>query len=90
MDQQPLGDLEPEEFRRQGHRVVDWIASYLAHPERHPVLARIAPGDIRRQLDPRPPEAPESFEAIMRDLDAIILPGVTHWNHPAFMAYFGI
>jgi aromatic-L-amino-acid decarboxylase len=85
-----LGDVPVEEFRRQGYRVVDWIADYFDQPERFPVLARVQPGDIRRRLPASPPAAPESFDTVLRDLDEIIVPGVTHWNHPAFFAYFSI
>jgi aromatic-L-amino-acid decarboxylase len=85
-----LGDLDPEEFRRHGHRVVDWIAEYLRNPERFPVLARVGPGDVRGALPPAAPEVPEPLDAILRDFEAIVVPGVTHWNHPAFFAYFAI
>jgi aromatic-L-amino-acid decarboxylase len=84
------GDMSPEEFRRQGYRIIDWIAEYLAHPERYPVLSRVRPGEVRDQLPASAPREPESYDAIMRDLDQIIAPGVTHWNHPAFFAYFSI
>ncbi len=85
-----LGDLDPETFRRYGHRVVDWIAEYLAHPERVPVLARVKPGEIRGALPPSPPETAESLDAILDDFERVIVPGITHWNHPGFFAYFGI
>ena len=80
--------MTPEEFKKWGYRYVDWIADYLSHPERHAVLSKVKPGDIRKQLSQAPPEAPESFEAILQDLDRIIVPGLTHWNHPSFLAYF--
>lgn len=85
-----LGDMNAEDFRRYGHQLVEWIADYLEYPKRHPVLARVAPGDITRTLPPSPPEVGESFEAILADVDRVLMPGVTHWNHPGFMAYFGI
>lgn len=84
------GDMDPEAFRAYGHRIIDWIADYLSHPERYPVLAPVEPGQIRRQLPEQPPEEPESMEAILNDVERIIVPGLTHWNHPAFMAYFAI
>ena len=80
--------MTPEEFKKWGYRYVDWIADYLSHPERHAVLSRVNPGDIRKQLTQAPPEVPESFDSILQDLDQIIVPGLTHWNHPSFLAYF--
>ena len=86
----PLGDLDPETFRIYGKQVVDWIADYLAHPERYPVLSRARPGEVKSQLPAAPPASPESMQAILNDFERIILPGVTHWNHPSFFAYFAI
>src|SRR5215469_16107770 len=90
--QQPTatGDMDPETFRLYGHQVVDWIADYLGHVGEYPVLARTAPGDIRHALPEKPPVEPESMEAILADFERIILPGITHWNSPGFLAYFGI
>ena len=85
-----LGDMDPEAFRREAHRVADWIADYLANPQQYPVLARVAPGDIVRALPEAAPEHGESFDAIFADFERIILPGITHWNHPGFFAYFSI
>ncbi|HST20435.1 MAG TPA: pyridoxal-dependent decarboxylase [Blastocatellia bacterium] len=85
-----LGDMSAEEFRRYGHRVVDWIADYLAQPENYPVLSRSEPGQVKAALPASAPERGESMEDILADLDRIILPGVTHWNHPGFFAYFAI
>jgi len=76
------------DFRREGHAMIDFIADYLERIERFPVQSRVAPGEIRRQLPLTPPEQPESFEALLEDVRRIILPGVTHWQHPAFFAYF--
>lgn len=84
------GDMDPEEFRRHGYAVVDRIAEYLAHPERWPVLARVRPGELREALPDAAPGSGESMEAILADYDRLILPATTHWNHPGFMAYFGI
>ena len=86
----PLGDMDPEAFRREAHRLADWIADYLADPSRYPVLAQVSPGDVRNQLPPDPPVNGESFDAIFSDFEKIIVPGVTHWNHPGFFAYFAI
>lgn len=80
--------MTPEEFRRQAHRVVDWIADYQSRVATLPVLAQVAPGAVRGRLPAQPPNDPEPFEALMRDLEAVILPGVTHWQHPSFFAYF--
>jgi aromatic-L-amino-acid/L-tryptophan decarboxylase len=79
-----------KDFRTQAHRLADWIADYLENPERFPVLARVHPGDIRDALPPHAPEQGENFDAIFADFERIILPGITHWNHPGFFAYFAI
>jgi aromatic-L-amino-acid decarboxylase len=84
------GDMDPEAFRREAHRIADWIADYLADPERYPVLATVRPGDIRDALPPAAPEKGESFDDIFADFERILLPGITHWNHPNFFAYFAI
>jgi aromatic-L-amino-acid/L-tryptophan decarboxylase len=85
-----VGDMDPEAFRRHGYEVVDWIASYLGDVGDLPVLAQVAPGAVRARLPADPPHAPEPFAALLADLDRIVLPGITHWNHPAFHAYFAI
>ena len=90
MTAQRLGDMDPEAFRREAHRLADWIADYLASSSRYPVLAQVAPGDVKRQLPGEAPETGETFDAIFSDFENIILPGVTHWNHPGFFAYFAI
>src|SRR5260221_8782063 len=79
-----------KDFRLQAHRVADWIADYLENPERFPVLSRVRPGEIRDALPASAPEHGEEFDAIFSDFERIILPGVTHWNHPGFFAYFAI
>jgi len=84
----PQGDMSAEEFRRYGYRVVDWIAEYLEHPERYPVLSKARPGDLKNALPKSPPAAGEEMSDVLEDLDRFIVPGVTHWNHPAFFAYF--
>ena len=84
------GDMDAEAFRREGYRLVDWIASYFEHSERYPVLSRVKPGDIRSALPERAPEQGESFDAIFADFERVIVPGITHWNHPGFFAYFAI
>lgn len=85
-----MSDMKPEEFREWGHKFIDWVADYLGHPERYPVLSQVEPGSIHAQLPAKPPQTPESIEAMLRDIDKIIVPGVTHWNHPAFFAYFAV
>jgi aromatic-L-amino-acid decarboxylase len=80
--------MTPEEFRRHGHAVVDWIADYYDRMESFPVLSQASPGDVRAGLPSHPPEQGEPFENLLRDLDDTILPGITHWQHPSFFAYF--
>src|SRR5437660_9264708 len=90
--QQPTatGDMDPASFRMYGHQVVDWIADYLGHAGEYPVLAQSAPGDIRHALPDKPPVQLEPMETIFNDFERIIMPGITHWNSPGFLAYFGI
>jgi aromatic-L-amino-acid decarboxylase len=83
-----FGDLPTDELRAQGRAVLEWIAEYLDHPERHPVLSRVVPGEIREKLPVSPPEEPEPLEQILGDFEQKILPGITHWNHPSFFGYF--
>jgi aromatic-L-amino-acid/L-tryptophan decarboxylase len=85
-----LGDMDPEAFRREAHRIADWIADYLAAPERFPVLSRVRPGEIRDALPSSAPEQGEAFDRIFDDFERVLLPGITHWNHPGFFAYFAI
>jgi aromatic-L-amino-acid decarboxylase len=80
--------MDVEEFRRVGHALIDWVADYRAGIAERPVMARVEPGAIRAALPEEPPEAPEAFDAIMRDLDAVIVPGLAHWQHPSFFGYF--
>ena len=82
--------MDPEAFRRNGHALVDWIAEYLEHPEKYPVLARVKPGEIAAALPTHAPEDGEPFDAIMADFERVLVPGLTHWNHPGFFAYFAI
>jgi aromatic-L-amino-acid decarboxylase len=82
--------MTPEEFRRYGHQAIDWVADYLAHPERYPVLARVTPGQLTDALPARGPEQGEPMETILADFERLIVPAITHWNHPGFMAYFAI
>ena len=78
----------PDEFRKYGYEVVDWIADYLAHPERYPVLPAVTPGSLIDALPAEGPETGEPMARILADFERLIVPGTTHWNHPGFMAYF--
>ncbi|MEW6511153.1 MAG: aminotransferase class I/II-fold pyridoxal phosphate-dependent enzyme [Bacteroidota bacterium] len=80
--------MTTDEFRRRAHELVDWMADYLAEVERYPVRADVQPGQILNRLPLTPPGAPEPFDAIFRDFREIVLPGMTHWQHPSFFAYF--
>jgi aromatic-L-amino-acid decarboxylase len=80
--------MSPGEFRRHGRAVVDWIADYMERVEEFPVLSRVAPGEVRAALPSSPPEHGESFDAMLADVERIILPGITHWQSPNFFAYF--
>lgn len=82
------GDMPAEEFRRYGHMLVERVALYLEEVESAPVLSRVQPGEVRASLPSSPPVRGEGMEEIIADFDAKILPGITHWNHPGFMAYF--
>ncbi len=84
------GDVSAAAFRRYGHELIDWIADYLANPERYPVLSQAAPGEVRGRLPAAAPTRPEPLADILADFQAVLLPGVTHWNHPGFFAYFAI
>ena len=80
--------MNPEEFRKIGHQLIDWIADYRTHVADLPVRSRVEPGAVRAQLPTTPPAQPESFDNIFSDLEQIILPGLSHWQHPNFYGYF--
>ncbi|MFZ0201555.1 MAG: pyridoxal-dependent decarboxylase [Candidatus Sulfotelmatobacter sp.] len=80
--------MTPDEFRRYGHAVVDWIADYQSRIESFPVLSQVKPGEVRASLPANPPMHGEPFEALLNDVEKLILPGVTHWQSPNFFAYF--
>ncbi|MBI3278989.1 MAG: amino acid decarboxylase [Acidobacteria bacterium] len=82
--------MPPEEFRRAGHEVVDWIADYLAHIRDYPVLPDVRPGGLRAALPGAGPEEGEPFQRILDDFRELVVPHVTHWNHPRFHAYFSV
>lgn len=81
-------DLSPDEYARHAHRLTDWIATYLRDVGDYPVLSNVTPGAIRAQLPLSPPTAAESLDDILADIDRVVMPGATHWNHPGFLAYF--
>ncbi|NER29999.1 MAG: aspartate aminotransferase family protein, partial [Symploca sp. SIO1C4] len=80
--------MSPEEFRHWGYKTIDWIADYLENVENLPVLSQVKPGEIRAKLPAIPPQKGESFDAILQDLNQIIVPGLTHWQSPNFFAFF--
>jgi aromatic-L-amino-acid decarboxylase len=82
------GDLPLDQLTSKGRETLDWIAEYLEHPERYPVLSSARPGDIKASLPASPPEHPESLDTILADFESKIVPGITHWNHPSFFGYF--
>jgi aromatic-L-amino-acid decarboxylase len=83
-----LGDMPAEEFRKYGYEVVDWIANYFENIEQYPVLSQIEPGSLKNSLPDSPPESGENFGDVLGDVDKLILPAVTHWNHPNFHGLF--
>ena len=80
--------MDNETFRRHAHAMVDWMADYLEGVERYPVRAQVKPGEVRDQLPAHPPLAGEAMETIFADFERIVVPGMTHWQHPSFFAYF--
>jgi aromatic-L-amino-acid decarboxylase len=80
--------MTPEEFRRRGHQIVDWIADYRARVAQLPVMSRAEPGEVAARLPSSPPQQAESFDRVLRDLEEILVPGLSHWQHPRFFGYF--
>ena len=80
--------MTPDEFREYGRQVVDWIADYWENIESRPVGARVKPGDVAALLPSTAPEKGEPFSAVLADMDRVVMPGITHWQHPSFYAYF--
>jgi aromatic-L-amino-acid decarboxylase len=80
--------VTPDEFRTHGHDLIDWIADYVGSVEERPVGSMVQPGDVRSQLPEHPPTEVESFDAVMADVDRVVVPGLTQWQHPNFFAYF--
>jgi aromatic-L-amino-acid/L-tryptophan decarboxylase len=85
-----FGDMPPDEFRRHAVEVIEWISTYFTEVGDLPVLAQVQPGEVRASLSEHPPAEPEPFDDIWRDFLTHILPGVTHWNHPGFHAYYAV
>ena len=87
-DDDPPGHLTADAFRRLGYQAVDWVARYMEQVEEKPVLSTVVPGALRAQLPAKAPEEGEPFDAVLADVDQLIMPGVTHWQSPNFFAYF--
>jgi aromatic-L-amino-acid decarboxylase len=83
-------EVTPEEFRHYGHELVDWLAGYMTRIRDYPVAAQVQPGQLTGQLPASAPEGPQSMDAIFADFQKLVLPAVTHWNHPRFHAYFAV
>lgn len=83
-----MSDMPKEEFRKAGYQLIDWIADYLNSIEKYPVMSQIKPGDISKQIPVAPPVNGEKIEKVLSDIDNVLIDGITHWNHPGFMAYF--
>ncbi|MBA3427162.1 MAG: aspartate aminotransferase family protein, partial [Actinobacteria bacterium] len=80
--------MTPAEFRRHGHALVDWVAQHMDRVAALPVQSSVEPGDVRALLPSAAPEDPEPFESLLRDLDDVVLPGITQWQSPGWFAYF--
>ena len=80
--------MSPEEFRRHAHNLVEWMANYMETVEKYPVRAQTAPGDIASRLPETPPARGEPMERILEEFKSDVMPGITHWQHPRFFAYF--
>lgn len=80
--------MSPEEFRRHGHQLIDWLADYHAGLAQRPVMAQVEPGEIKRRLPPEPPVEGEGMQGVLADLESVVLPGLTLWQHPRFFGYF--
>lgn len=85
----PLGDLPAAELRAQLHRMADWVADYRATIGERAIVPTVRPGDVTAGLGPLPPDEPEPLDRILADLDGVVMPGIVHWGHPAFLGYFG-
>ena len=86
----PKLDPTSDEFRAAGHRLIDWVADYLDGVDRYDVLSRVQPGDVEKEFPPAPSRGGRGYDELIADFERTIVPGITHWNHPAFFAYFSI
>ena len=80
--------MTPEEFREHGHALIDWLANYHVHLAEQPVMSRNQPGELAALLPEAPPDQPEPFGEVLADLDRLVVPGLSHWQHPRFFGYF--
>jgi len=80
--------MNPEDFRKHAHELVEWMADYMENIESYPVKSQVTPGEIFSKIPDKPPLKPESFDSLMKDMDNIIMPGMSHWQSPNFFAYF--
>lgn len=80
--------MTPDEFKQYGHELIDWIADHVESIEQQRVTSTVKPGEVRAELDEHPPEPPDGFKAVMADTERVIVPGLTHWQHPSFFAYY--
>ncbi len=87
-DARTIQRVTPDEFRAHGHDLIDWIAEYVGTVEQRPVGSAVSPGDVRALLPEHPPTEPESFDHVMADVERVVVPGLTQWQHPGFFAYF--
>ena len=87
-DDQANADMSAEDFRQSGYRLIDWIATFFENVDGYPVLPAIQPGDIRKMVPESAPESGEPMADILEDVDRVVMPGMTHWNHPSYFAYF--
>ncbi len=90
MRRMPKLDPTSDEFREAGHKLIDWIGDYLDGVDRYDVLSRVQPGDIAKKFAAEPSQTGRPYDAILADVESKVMPGMTHWNHPAFFAYFAI
>ena len=86
----PKLDANTDDFRAAGHRLIDWVADYLQNIESHPVLSTVQPGDVEKQFARAPSETGKPYDTLLAEFESKILPGITHWNHPSFFAYFSV
>src|SRR3954467_10515411 len=90
MRRMPKLDPTSTEFRAAGHKLIDWIADYLDGVDPHDVLSRVKPGDVEKEFAAKPGAGGRPDDGVLAEGDEKIMPGITHWNHPAFFAYFSI